>query len=120
MRPLLAVAKALNDPTRLRALLVLRDGELCLCQLVELFGLAPSTVSRHLTILYEAGLVTRRKVGRWAYFRLADRQSPPAVKQALRWVAAGMADDEQVLKDRQRLRQILKTDVKALCGCYSS
>ena len=46
-------------------------GELCACQITELFGLAPSTMSKHLSILYQAGLVDSRKEGRWIYFRVA-------------------------------------------------
>ncbi|NOG55932.1 MAG: winged helix-turn-helix transcriptional regulator [Planctomycetes bacterium] len=120
MKPFLAITKALNDPTRLRALLVLREGELCLCQMVELFGLAPSTVSKHLTILYEAGLVERRKEGRWAYFRLAGRQAAPAVKQALKWVTASVSDSPVVHTDQRKLASVKSQDVKSLCGCYAS
>jgi DNA-binding transcriptional ArsR family regulator len=59
--------KALADETRVRTLLSLRQGELCVCQITELFGLAPSTVSKHLSILFQAGLVDSRKDGRWMY-----------------------------------------------------
>ena len=72
MRGFMAVAKALADANRTRALMCLRDGELCVCRIMELLQLAPSTVSKHLDILYRAGLVESRKEGRWIYYRLAD------------------------------------------------
>ena len=57
MRELLAVMKALADPSRLRIVAALHGRELCLCQVVELVGLATSTVSRHMSILEQARLV---------------------------------------------------------------
>jgi DNA-binding transcriptional ArsR family regulator len=66
------LAYALSDESRLRALLALRGGEQCVCIITAILKLAPSTVSRHMSILREAGLVTARKQGKWIYFRLPD------------------------------------------------
>jgi DNA-binding transcriptional ArsR family regulator len=118
MSPALAIAKALADETRLRSVMALRGGELCLCQLVELFGLAPSTISRHLNILHEAGLLQRRKAGRWVFYRLAERAAPSHVKQALRWAQASMETHEQVARDEVTLRRIRNEDLEELCRCY--
>ena len=65
MRAFLAIAKALADENRARALMALGGGELCLCQIIEVLGMSPSTVSKHMSILHQAGLVERRKDGRW-------------------------------------------------------
>jgi DNA-binding transcriptional ArsR family regulator len=119
MRRFLALTRALNDQTRLRTLMALRRGELCLCQLVDLFGLAPSTVSRHLNILYEAGLIDRRKEGRWAYFRLAGRDAAPAAKRAIRWVSECLRDETEIVRDGHALRRVLERDLEELCGCYA-
>ena len=73
MKEFMGVAKALADDNRTRALMCLRDGELCVCQIIELLQLAPSTVSKHLDILHRAGLIESRKEGRWIYYRLAGR-----------------------------------------------
>lgn len=70
MRALFKVTKALSDPTRLRILRLLFPGELCVCQMVAALSLAASTVSRHLSLLEDAGLVEVRRTGRWAYYRL--------------------------------------------------
>ena len=58
------VLKAAGEPSRLRILKVLEEGELCGCHLVDLLGSAQPTVSRHLSILRAAGLVRERKEGR--------------------------------------------------------
>ena len=60
MREFMKITKALADENRVRALLALRRGELCVCQITELFGLTASTVSKQLSILYQAGLVDSR------------------------------------------------------------
>jgi DNA-binding transcriptional ArsR family regulator len=119
MPTVLGVAKALADETRQRALMALRDRELCLCQLVDLLGLAPSTVSAHLNILHKAGLVSRRKQGRWVYFRWAGREAGTLVKQALRWVGSSLADDPRVARDAAKLARVMKKDLNRLCQCYA-
>jgi ArsR family transcriptional regulator len=68
----IAATRALGHPARMRAAAMLRSGELCLCQITEVLGLAPSTVSLHIKELKRAGLVIERKEGRWVYFSLAD------------------------------------------------
>ncbi len=60
--------KALAHPVRVRILAMLRGGELCVCQLNAVIGLAPSTISAHLTDLKDAGLVAERKAGRWVHY----------------------------------------------------
>jgi ArsR family transcriptional regulator len=82
MRETLAVMKALADENRLRIVAALEGRELCLCQVVQLLGLATSTVSRHMSILQQARLVESRKDGRWTYFRLDETGSPQASEAA--------------------------------------
>ncbi len=73
MKEIVAITKALADEGRIRCLAALRERELCVCQLIELLELAPSTVSRHMSILRQAGLVESRKTGRWVYYRRPER-----------------------------------------------
>jgi DNA-binding transcriptional ArsR family regulator len=120
MRSFLGITKALSDETRVRALLALRDGELCLCHVVGLLELAPSTVSKHLDILCQAGLVERRKEGRWCHFRLAERSTEPMVRHALRWVLEALADNATIAKDAQRLAGLRRKDLQELGACYRS
>ena len=108
------ITKALADENRVRTLLALREGELCVCQITELFGLAPSTISKHLSILHQAGLVESRKEGRWIYYRLPEN-ALPAVREAIRWLERSLDGDEQVAEDTRKLKKVLKMDPVELC-----
>jgi len=107
------IAKALSDPQRLRALLALRGGELCVCQLIELLGLSPSTVSKHMSILADAGLVRHRKEGRWVHYRIDEEESPPEARGALRWLRECAPEPDG---DRERLKRIRRADLTLLCS----
>lgn len=111
----MAITKALSDPGRVRILLSLRRGELCVCQITELFGLATSTVSKHLSILNQAGLIQSRKAERWVYYRLPDQSAPVAVREALDWVQKSLAKTDEAAADAKRLQKILKMDLAEIC-----
>jgi ArsR family transcriptional regulator len=115
MREFMAMTRALSDPNRVRILLALRRGELCVCQITGLFGFAPSTVSKHLSILHHAGLILSRKSGRWVYYRLPDKNAPVAVREALDWVHKSLAGAKAMRADAKQLKQILKTNPAELC-----
>ncbi|GGD61612.1 hypothetical protein GCM10007269_00940 [Microbacterium murale] len=69
------VFKALGDPTRVRLLSLIAagdSGEACICDLTDPVGLSQGTVSHHMKLLTDAGLVTREQRGKWAYFALND------------------------------------------------
>lgn len=115
MREVLDVTKALADGNRLRVLMALRGGELCVCQIVALLQLAPSTTSKHMAILRQARLVESRKEGRWMYYRLADRKAPKAVKDAVAWVRRHLAQAPQIVRDEKELKRILRMDPEEIC-----
>ena len=115
MRSLMAVLKALGDENRVRILAALEGRELCLCQIVELLGLATSTVSKHMSVLEQARLADRRKEGRWTYYRLADQDVPPAAARATALVLRSLAKDPRIREDARRLKQILRLDPEELC-----
>jgi ArsR family transcriptional regulator len=79
---------ALSDETRLAVLALLRDGERCVCELQQPLGAAQSRLSFHLKVLRDAGLVTDRRVGRWAYYRITAHAADTA-EQAVRQLLAG-------------------------------
>ncbi len=118
MQVALDVLRALADEARLRSLLALREGELCVCQFVQVLGLAPSTVSKHLSLLQRAGLVRMRKQGRWHYYRLPEEDAPPHVQSILRWVFERLKDEHIVVSDAARLGCIREQDVEELAACY--
>ncbi len=72
-RQLARVFKALSDPTRVRLISLIAsadDAQACICNLTEPVGLSQPTVSHHMKVLVEAGLVTREQRGKWAYYGL--------------------------------------------------
>ncbi len=115
MRQFLTLTKALADGTRLRILLALREQELCACQITELFGLAPSTMSKHFSLLRQADLVESRKDGRWVYYSLPGKAASSAVREALAWVQKSLADDPCRLEDARKLHKVLRCDPGDLC-----
>ena len=114
MRKVVEIAKALSDENRVRALMLLDAGELCVCQIIEMLGLAPSTVSKHMSILKHADLVAGRKQGRWIHYRLTGSEACAEVKQALKWVRGNLADSPQVRRDRENLQILLKVEKEIL------
>lgn len=111
----MAVTKAIADENRVRILLALRGQELCVCQLIELLGLAPSTVSKHIAILKSAGFISSRKEGRWVFYRIEEMEAPAAAGAAVHWLSESLSADKRILEDRARLREILKIDREQLC-----
>ena len=66
------IFKAMSDPCRLKILSLLRDGELCVCEIMVAVDRPQSSTSHHLSILKDAGLIKERKDGKWSKYRLSD------------------------------------------------
>ena len=111
IKGVLTIFKALADLNRLRIVMSLRGGQLCVCQIIALIGLAPSTVSKHLYILHKADLVEVDKKGRWMYYRL----SPAIDRRLMNWLEAALADDEKIQADNAVLKRIIAEDPEKLC-----
>lgn len=112
METTLAMIKALADGNRLRVVVVLmRHDELCVCQIVEMLGLATATVSRHMHILQHARLVQSRKEGRWVHYRLAQ----PFPDLLRTWLAQSLAEAPEVQADEKALAAILASDPEVVC-----
>lgn len=115
MRDVLDITKAMADGNRLRALMALASGELCVCQIIEMLGLAPSTVSKHMSILRQAGLVEARKDGRWMYYRLVGRDGSKPAREAIAWVRRNLDATPQIVQDAKSLKKILCIEREELC-----
>ena len=79
------VAKALGDPIRMQLVDVLRRhaGEVCVCELVPLFDLSQPTVSHHLKVLRDAGIVASERRGLWAYYYV----NPEPLEELSTWLS---------------------------------
>ena len=117
MRQFLTLAKALSDENRVRALLALRAGEVCVCQIIEMLGLAPSTVSKHMAILAQADLIECRKEGRWHYYRLTAIGASPAVRATHKWMQSLLAGSPAAARDAKRLAAICRRMAREAARC---
>jgi ArsR family transcriptional regulator, arsenate/arsenite/antimonite-responsive transcriptional repressor len=116
MRNFELVLKAAGDPTRTRILKLLERGGLCVCQVQTVLGLAPSTVSKHLTLLKMAGLVEDRRNGKWIEYALAGEARNPYVKPVLDMLRGPLDREATIVADRQRLRQVKSIPLVELCA----
>lgn len=105
-REYIRVFKALSDPNRLRIMKMLGKRELCMCEVREVLGLSNSTVSRHLTVLRDAGLLLDSKNGKWVNFRLNDKAEQRLIRSVLGLIRASLGDDESVRVDTRMLSRV--------------
>ena len=103
-----AVMNAVADPTRVRILKMLEGGELCVCQIIAVLALSPSTISKHLFLLKSAGLVNDRKEKKWVHYSLDHESDDPYVAGILRELASWLDRDPVITRDRVRLAEARK------------
>jgi DNA-binding transcriptional ArsR family regulator len=115
MRDTLDVLKALADENRLRALFALKGGELCVCQLIALLELAPSTVSKHLSVLRAARLVESRKEGRWMYYKLSPKFRTKSTGKMMDLLFAELVLTDRIAADQKRLKEVCGENMESLC-----
>ena len=105
LRELPTIFKALSDPTRLRLLSLLSEGEVCVCFLSEVLKLVQPKVSRHLAYLKRAGLVTSRREGQWMHYAWAELPDPVA-RNVMSGLRDWMAKDETLCRERAALKRV--------------
>jgi ArsR family transcriptional regulator len=106
MLELVAIAKALGDPTRVRIVSALRNGELCVCELVDSLDISQSSLSSHLQICRQTGVLTTRKESRWIYYSLSTRYAP--LIETIFSEFPTVRTDEQLRRDARRLKKRLQ------------
>ena len=95
--------KALADATRLRILMLLADGEVCVCDIHDTLRLPQPTASRHLAYLRRTGLVEARRAGTWMHYRTADLD--PVRRAVVDAAVHAMSHASGTAKDRQRFEK---------------
>ena len=99
------VFKALGESNRLRILKMLEIRPLCVCEITEVLQLATSTVSKHLSILRDAGFITDHKEGKWINYCLIDAlEEDSHLLQSL--LSSGLQSDETVLRDVEKVGSV--------------
>ena len=107
LEALTSVYAALADPTRLRILSLLGDGEICVCHIHASLDLPQPTASRHLAYLRKSGLVEARREGIWMHYRLAPQDSP-VVAAVVKAALHALTHTDISAKDERRLHVALK------------
>jgi ArsR family transcriptional regulator, arsenate/arsenite/antimonite-responsive transcriptional repressor len=97
--------KTLSDPTRLRLLNLLADGETCVCELTNTLRVVQPKVSRHLAQLKRAGLVEAQREGKWMHYRWTNH-GDPLVRDVLGGLREWMEKNDRMNGERQRRRKV--------------
>ncbi|RLC04889.1 MAG: transcriptional regulator [Deltaproteobacteria bacterium] len=113
MKEFIKVMKALSDPNRVKMVKLLQRKVLCVCEIQEALGLAQSTVSKHLKILEEAGLIIYSKEGLWVNYRLDDGAKNPYVASLLGNLRHWLEEDVEIATLVARLPEIRR---ETICG----
>lgn len=113
MKKYVRVMKALSDPNRVRVLKILEGGPLCVCEIQEVLGLAQPTVSSHMKILEDAGLVHKERQGTWMIYSHADGDDSVYARTMLATLKDWLNEDVE-------LRRMIEALPKASCRRVSA
>ncbi len=111
MKDFIRVMKALSDPNRVKIVKLLQHKSMCVCEIHTALGLAQPTVSKHLKLLEDAGLVTYSKSGLWVNYTLTDGSSTPYAATLLGSLRHWLQDDPGVAPILQRLPEIRRENI---------
>ena len=113
MKDFLKVMKALSDPNRVKIVKMLQHKVMCVCEMQATLQIAQPSVSKHLKILEDAGLVTPQKDGMWVNYQLTDGSSSPYAASLLGNLRHWLEDDLELTEIIEKLPEIRREDI---CG----
>ena len=113
MKDLIKVMKAVSDPNRVKLLKILQTRVLCVCEIQALLGIAQPTVSKHLKVLEEAGLVTFKKDGLWVNYSLADGNKSPYAATVLGNLRHWLGDDPEIRDLMAKTPAVSREEIRA-------
>ena len=116
MRQYVKIFKALSDANRLRILNMLQVRPLCVCEMQSVLKLAPSTVSKHLSILRDAGFIYDVKDNKWVNYYIESDTSDEMIKSLLELLHKNIPSQEQSVKDKEL---VINVDRNQLCNTSS-
>lgn len=113
MKAFTKVMKALSDPNRVKIVKLLQHRALCVCELQAAIGISQPTVSKHLKLLEEAGIVSFKKDGLWVNYFLSDGTSSPYAATLMGNLKHWLNEEQEIAELVRRLPEI---DRKWICG----
>lgn len=111
MKDFLKVMKALSDPSRVKIVKALQFQSMCVCEIHTALGLAQPTVSKHLKILEDAGLVACKKSGLWVNYYLSDGNTTPYAATLLGNLKHWLQDEPEIARMVETLPSIRREDI---------
>jgi len=111
VREFVRVMKAVSDPNRVAIIKMLQHKEMCVCEIKAALKIAQPTVSKHLKVLEDAGLVTSRKDGMWVNYQLADGSGSPYVASLLGSLRHWLEDDPRITNLMEKLPAIRRENI---------
>jgi ArsR family transcriptional regulator len=109
MRNYVKIFKALSDSNRLRILKMLENNPMCVCEIRAVLNLANSTVSKHLSLLREAGFILDEKNGKWVDYKLNDKTDNPQVRKLMKLLTEWLNNESRIIADRRKLDKVDRT-----------
>ncbi len=110
-RQVVKLFKALGDPNRIRIIKMLEERDLCVCEVREILDLSNSTVSKHLSILHDAGLITQTKEGKWVNYGLNSKSDIDMVRSVISMLKSSLLDDDVIRKDSEFVKKVDRNDI---------
>lgn len=111
MKEYIKVMKAVSDPNRLKLLKILQNRVMCVCEIQALLSIAQPTVSKHLKVLEEAGLVTFTKDGLWVNYQLADGRKSPYAATVLGSLRHWLGDDPEIRAIMEKIPSVSREQI---------
>ena len=111
MKSFIKVMKAISDPNRVKIVKLLQQKMMCVCELQGALGISQPSVSKHLKVLEEAGLVDYQKDGLWVNYRLTDGSNSPYVASLLGNLRHWLEDEPEIAELVERLPSIRREDI---------
>ena len=108
MDEILISLKALSEEIRVRIVMLLFEREACVCELMEVFGMAQSKLSHHLLMLKDAGILRDKRRGKWNYYSINKKKMNQANKELLSSLPLWLKEEGLILRDRLRFNGELK------------
>ncbi len=118
MRDFTRTMRALSDPNRVKTLKMLQRRSMCVCEIRQALGIAQSTVSKHLKVLEEAGLVDYEKEGPWVNYRIADPRRNAYAAYMLKGLRDWLETEGEVAELLERLPYIRREAIAGARGAF--
>jgi ArsR family transcriptional regulator len=115
MKSVIRIFKALADPTRLRIMLLLKQRELCVCELMFILGMEQSRISHHMRVLRDAGIAEDIRDGRWIIYRVPEETRPLLEGLLPGDLEERLGLSKEASKDANRLELCIRENVRGLC-----